>query len=438
MNTAYTISEQIISFERDDAKEIAALTHLAQWAYQFTPDVVIKSPHSLLLEISGCLKLFHGLDNLKSLIRDELDKLGFSAKIGVNGTPLSALCFAEAGLDDNLGDISASLESVPVQHLRVEPTVLESLHQMGISHCGQLLSLPDDGLNRRYGVFFTDYLRRLTGESPDPQKFISDKPQFRSEITFLADVTNLESLVFPIKRLLGELHDFLRGRQLTVNQFTFRLAHRSHPAQELSIMLASPDNDPAMFLMLTQLKLDKIQKMHEVDSISLSSRQFFELGHVEMETRSGDLFQGTRFQQKDGRRHSKAEAAKAIQLINMMTARLGPQSCFGLSLADDHRPELAWRPVAINARHEPVAIGEGNVRPLYLLRSPSALTMKADSPCMAGKLDLLQGPERIDFGWWDSSEVNRDYYIARHECGALYWVYCQRSNNQWYLHGIFS
>ena len=41
------------------------------------------------------------------------------------------------------------------------------------------------------------------------------------------------------------------------------------------------------------------------------------------------------------------------------------------------------------------------------------------APYLNGKLDLLQGPERIDFGWWDrpstSGEIiTRDYYVAAH------------------------
>ena len=45
MDTAYTLNSQIVSFERDEEKEFATLSHLAQWAYQFTPGVSIKAPH---------------------------------------------------------------------------------------------------------------------------------------------------------------------------------------------------------------------------------------------------------------------------------------------------------------------------------------------------------------------------------------------------------
>ena len=447
LNTAYTISESVTSFERDETKEEKALAQLAQWAYRFTPSVAVCPPHSLLLEISGCLKLFQGLAGLKAEVSRSIEQLGFTMVTGLNGTPLSALCYAEAGFGDNTGDVRRSLATVPVNCLRIEKDTLESLHRMGISSCGQLLELPADGLNRRFGVSFTSYLARLTGEQADPQVYISDRPRFSSEITFLSDVTELSSIAFPLKRLLGELHEFLKGRQLLVNQFTVSLKHRSHPTRQLNIQLANPDNDTAMFLMLSQLKLDQIDDMPEVDSISLDARQFFET-----EAPSGDLFHGTRFQQKDGRIHSperagagtmvgrhlydsKAEEARAVRLINMMTARLGPQACFGLSLANDHRPELAWRPVALNTKnywHNESA--DSNPRPLYLLLNPSSLPQKHDQP---QKMTLLQGPERIDFGWWDNQEVGRDYFVARHESGALYWVYRSITNHDWFLHGIF-
>ncbi len=434
MSTAYTISDHVVSFERDEDKELRRLEHLAQWAYQFTPCVSLAPPQNLLLEISGCLKLFRGLANLKKSIHDRLSAQGYTVKMGVNGTPQAALCSATAALNDNIGDVRESLAEVAVQELHIDDVIIEKLNQMGVNRCRQLLALPTDGLNRRFGEGFTNYLDRLTGVRPDPRRFITDKPAFASEITFLADVSDLNSLLFPIKRLLGELHDFLRSRQLQVNQFTLRLAHRSHAAQQFTITLANPENNPDIFLMLTQLKLTRIRDMPEVDCISLHSAHFSESGGA-----SGDLFHGTRFQQKDGRTHSKAEATRAVTLLNMMVARLGQDSCFGLSLANDHRPELAWKTVSLQNRdHWCADVSRDNARPAYLLATPSMLQTRDDSPYLSGKLTLLQGPERIDFGWWDHREVNRDYYIARHPCGAIYWVYHQVANNQWYLHGIFS
>lgn len=440
MDTAYTLSSQIVSFERDEARESATLSHLAQWAYQFTPGVSIAAPHSLLLEVKGCMKLFGGLANLKSEITEGLSRLGYTANMGINTTPLAALCFARAKAPDNTAGVVDSLQSIPVACLHTDEKIIESLNQMGIKDVGSLLKLPVDGLNRRFGILFTDYMQRITGEKPDPQKFISETPHFTSDITFLADVTNIQSLVFPVKRLVSELCNFLKARQLHTNQLTFKLSHRSHQSKRFKIYLANPENDVDMFLMLVQLQLDKINDMPEVDNLCLVVNIFSPADSI-----SGDLFHGTSFRQKDGQLqnrqfHKKTDQDRANRLLNMLRARLGPQTCFGLSLANDHRPEKAWKTVRLNQKDYwfPENEKEENPRPLYLLNSPQELKVKNHLPCLGGQLELIQGPERIDFGWWDGDDSARDYFISRHQCGSLYWVFNHLNAQKWYLHGIFS
>jgi protein ImuB len=71
-------------------------------------------------------------------------------------------------------------------------------------------------------------------------------------------------------------------------------------------------------------------------------------------------------------------------------------------------------------------------RPLWLLHEPEAL------PSALQGLKIVDGPERIETGWWDGREIARDYYIARDEAGAEIWVYRERMPpHAWYLHGIF-
>ena len=53
-------------------------------------------------------------------------------------------------------------------------------------------------------------------------------------------------------------------------------------------------------------------------------------------------------------------------------------------------------------------------------------------------LQLVQGPERIESGWWDGLDVRRDYFIAESTCHARYWIYRELPQARaWYLHGLF-
>jgi protein ImuB len=77
-------------------------------------------------------------------------------------------------------------------------------------------------------------------------------------------------------------------------------------------------------------------------------------------------------------------------------------------------------------------------RPLWLLHTPQQLESQRGRPQHHGPLELLAGPERIESGWWDGADVQRDYYVASDAGGARLWIYreCTRQK-RWFLHGLF-
>ena len=86
---AYSMNESIRCIAQDAEQERQTLNQLAQWMYDFTPHVCILSSDSILLEVASCLKLFDGLDTLKTHIKNRLHQLGYSAKIGISTTGLA-------------------------------------------------------------------------------------------------------------------------------------------------------------------------------------------------------------------------------------------------------------------------------------------------------------------------------------------------------------
>ncbi|MFT7687455.1 MAG: protein ImuB [Candidatus Azotimanducaceae bacterium] len=487
MDTAYSLSDQLLSFERNEDKEKSTLAYLAQWAYQFTPTVSIKLPNCLLLDISGCLKLFKGLDNLIGKVTTSLNHLGFQALLSINISPLSALLMAKAQstvlINKDKQKLEQSIGTIPIQYLQADQKIITALKQMGIANLQDLIRLPPSGLIRRFGTDFSDYLQRLIGTKADPQKTINPSTKFSSTINFLFDVKNLNSLVFPIKRLLKELGDFLSARQLCINHFTWHLSHRnvsknanaSTDSRKMSISLASPINEYKAFYALTQLKLDQIKNIKEVDSITLAVNHFHP---VVAYTKT--LFQDNTFPTNKYSPNNISD--KNCQLFNILNVKLGPEQCFGLSQSNDHRPEKAWKPLVIGnqkpAENKELTKGkdinwrpESLPRPNFLLTTPKVLKVLDEgfhldmrsldiksfdikkhqmkslkvigfgAGELSGKLTLLRGPERIDYGWWDQAidkPLTRDYYIARQEDGSLYWIFRLIALERWYLHGIFS
>ncbi len=133
--------------------------------------------------------------------------------------------------------------------------------------------------------------------------------------------------------------------------------------------------------------------------------------------------------------------------LERLRARLGPDAIYGLCLVPGHRPEVAWRAQPVNAQQAPrkrVVTGpalpwEAGRRPMWLLREPRELGERDGVPRHAGRpLQLMGGPERLETGWWDGSDISRDYYVARAMGGAWLWVFRERHHaRRWFLHGAF-
>jgi protein ImuB len=79
-------------------------------------------------------------------------------------------------------------------------------------------------------------------------------------------------------------------------------------------------------------------------------------------------------------------------------------------------------------------------RPLWLLAEPEPLgTRLAARPWV-----LHDGPERIESGWWDGSDVRRDYFVAESPSGARAWIYRDgrrgfgEGDGEWFVQGLFA
>jgi len=149
--------------------------------------------------------------------------------------------------------------------------------------------------------------------------------------------------------------------------------------------------------------------------------------------------------------HGHAGSSEMPALVEHLRARLGVNAVYGLRRVAEHRPENAWRVAepALSGGAKPDVIAttaidapaQGHLpfrRPPWLLHAPLALEAHRGRPRRGGPLEMLAGPERIESGWWDGGDVQRDYYVARSADGARLWIYRECGGARgWFLHGIF-
>ena len=406
---------------RDPALERAALERIAAWAIQFTPMVSIGSTAEVLLEIEGSLKLFGGLGRLWTSIERKLDALGYAFSIACAPTPLAAQLFARAGLPVRIQHDDAlriSLAQLPVEALDLSAESAALLRDIGARTVGACFRLPRAGLAQRLDRELLDKLDRALGHAPDPRPGFVPPANFTASLPLPAPVEEAAALLFAARRLLAELAGFLAATGKGAQRLCFLLTHEGRQDTRFDLDLAAATRDFEHLATVLRERLQRLALPCPATAITMECTLLLPLA-----ARNLALLPDAREQ-----------AETMVRLVERLRARLGENTVHGLDTVADYRPEYAWRAA------EPGIRGRGEwlplSRPLWILHTPRPLREIGDVPQHDGPLTMLAGPERLESGWWDGHDVEREYFVARNPAQSLLWIY--RDSGGWHLHGFFS
>jgi protein ImuB len=386
---------------------------LAAVAYRYSSEVSLL-PHAIVLEVSRSLGLFGPWPRFESMLRADFTALGFRHRIAVAPTPQAA--YVLAGIEDGRAvlaqdELRHALRDVPMRKSRLPVDAVDALSGMGIRMLGPLLGLPRDGLRRRFGAGLLQAIDRLLGELPAGLDSYRPPDVFDLRIELTHEVENIAALVFPLRRMTGDLAAYLAGRDGGVQRFVLRLEHREGMATAVKVGLLSPERDAGMLFELARGRLEQVQLPEPVLGMRLIARDlpnFVPAGR--------DLFD-----------ERPANALPIEQLRERLRARLGDRAVYRLGSTTDPRPERAQ---AV-AEHGGVNYEEPCPRPTWLLDRP--IPLRGPAP------RILAGPERLETGWWDGAEACRDYYVIETSLGQHAWAFCQPGEQSgWMLQGWFA
>jgi protein ImuB len=307
-----------------------------------------------------------------------------------------------------------AIATLPLRLLNLPSAVLEALRGIGWHTIGDVLSIPRDQLSRRFGEDVTRYIQKLLGEAPDPRKTYRAPATYYRRFDLADPIHVVEALLFPLRRLLGELQGYLRGRDTALQRLTLELRHHKRSPTMLELRTTAPQRDSGRLLALLREQLDRTPFPDAVTELVLSVDHFVDLGDTQL-----DLFDA-----RPKKEHDWGD------LLDKLRARLGDHAVRRLGLRDDHRPEQAWCVVKQDdAAKDEIALEVNEPeRPFWLL-NPTPLKQL---PRLLGK------PERIEDGWWTGDECRRDYYIAETAEGSRWWLYRDAKTKNWFLHGVWS
>jgi protein ImuB len=423
LSAAYALAPSMHVKQRELPREVEAIEHLAAWAGQFTPNVSLENQAGFLLEVSGSLSLFGGLEVIMTRLRTGILALGFTASIACAPTARAAWWLALSGKETVIREeasLAAKLAALSIYTLGWSGDQLTMLTAIGTNTLGEVMALPRAGFARRFGQALLTELDQACGRVAEPRRFFTPPEQFTARLELPAAVEVASALLFAAKRLLTELAGFLAARASGVPHFDLSLAHDDLPPTVVTIHLVTAHRDEAHFTLLVRERFDRLALPAPVYAIALRSPVLTPVTGVNL-----TLFRDESDTRTDWTR-----------LVERLRARLGVAAVHGLTMAAEYRPEYVVRPAEPGTQAPPLHFGE---RPLWLFATPRPLQEIDAKPVLRGPLALVAGPERIESGWWDGNDIARDYFIAQDEDHSLLWVFREQGDARgWFLQGLFA
>jgi len=426
VSTAQTLLAQQSSrfWERSLEAENTLLQQLLSWAYGVSPHLQRWQDNALMIEVGSCLRLHHGLDTLLKRIDTEISLRGLTMAKGVAETRTAAWllshagphlsCEAESPLEERLAPLSLQL-------LMTEfPQVVARLEKAGITQFSHLLRISLPELGKRCGAPFIDWLDRLLGRQQEPAIVYQPPRYFKDTLWFGFDIHNRQELHPAMERLLAHFCTFLKNTQLSCGMIEWRYLQRQGAGDSLKVFSEAAQQQAQRWLELSCLQLDKQTLPKDIEGLSLI------VDHLHENTPPAtDLF------------HADVSRTSRHELADRLRSRLGLKAVGYIDYREEHLPEEA-----VVKTHSLTAPRDGDVaalgqRPFWLFPEPHPIHQTAQQLYWNGVLELLHGPERIEDHWW-STPVSRDYYIACTPQKQPVWIYQDRHNRRWYLHGLFA
>ncbi|MBX3020967.1 MAG: hypothetical protein KF799_04765 [Bdellovibrionales bacterium] len=413
----------------------------------FSPRVHYRAPGLVFMDITSTAKMFGGEHKLLEEALHVSREFFSDAMGAISDTPWGAQALAA----EKPGSISHPTQEVrdlshaPLARLHqlegliawrstheVED-IVDFFHMLGIHRLGEIRSFQIDSFRERWKDTGTLIWKRLHGMD---KQVIS--PLLPSEA--LQDYVNLD---FPVSLLPFLLHCLERG----LKRLMGRLQGRGEYAQKILVQLfceysdrvhlvelqpASPGRNLELFMKLLENKLTEINLDNPIKQIE-----------IEVIPCPEKLQQLSFFEPRVSDQEKLAQLVSVFHQAELTTGFLRPK--------DEILPEESWSVTPEFEEYERVedqieVDGQSfQIRPAYsftlsqaprpsrLLKRPKTLSQRELS-----KFQLLsqQPIERLEDSWWESSR-GRDYYFALSPRGQFVWLFYDRIEHQYFLHGYF-
>lgn len=402
---------------------------LAELAATFSPEIEITAPGTVVFSIRGLRRLIGPPHEIAAEIARRGVEQGLVADLAIAGDPDSAVLAATNFPGVTLvapGKEAEHLGKIPLARVPMDEELRQTLERWGLRTLEDVAALPPIGLVERLGEEGLRLYELALGRRRRPLRVSPPAASYRERLELEDPVTELEPLLFLLRRLLSELCRRLEANAAATHRITteLELEDRSVHRRTLELPLAQVRVEP--LLKLIELDLEAHPPPAAVTAITLW------LDPAPARRRQGGLFAP-----------AGPEPEKLQMTLARIAAMVGKENVGFPELVDTYRPDaFLMRP----AGGDPQAAEERS--PCLAFRwfrppRPAVVKVREGAPAhvaapgVAGSVAEAAGPWRSSGEWWTGAGWDREEWDVALTDGGLYRLFEVRGASRWFVEGEY-
>jgi protein ImuB len=413
----------------------------------FSPRVHYRAPGLVFMDITGTAKMFGGEKKLLEEALHVSREFFSDATAAISDTPWGAQALAA----EKPGAISqptrelVDLETAPLSRLHqlegliawrsnseVED-IVDFFHMLGIHRLGEIRRFQVDSFRERWKETGTLIWKRMNGLDKQVISPLLPTEALQDYVHLDFPVSLMPFLLHCLERSLRRLMARLQGRGEFAQKIIVQLfCEYSGAVHVIELEPASPGRNLELFMKLLENKLSEVSLDNPIQQME-----------IEVIPCPERIQQLSFFEPRVSDQEKLSQLVSVFNQASLTTGFLKPR--------DEVLPEEAWEVTNEFEEYLPIEDAvevEGQsfqIRPAYgfsLCQAPRpSRLLKKPRALGRGELDRYQflshqPIERLEDSWWENSR-GRDYYFALSAKGEFVWLFFDRIESQYYLHGYF-
>ncbi|HWK68268.1 MAG TPA: DNA polymerase Y family protein [Rhizobiaceae bacterium] len=431
--------------EADAAADAEALHRLAVWLLQrVAPIVATDPPDGIVIDSTGADHLHGGEQAILDALVGRLAVAGVAARAAVADSWGAAHALARYVASPlhvaPAGHGAAILDPLPLEALRLSPSISGELRVLGFDRIGDLRAQPRGPLTLRFGPELGRRLDQALGEAAEPIETVRSPDGVEVRRSFGEPIGAAETIARHIGKLVVKLCAALETKGLGARRLDLACCRVDNRMEVVRVGTALPIRDARRLTRLLCEKIETIDPGFGIEQMRLAAVAVEPFARTQLVS-------------------SLVEEATPdlSDLVDILANRVGERGIYRVAPIASDVPERSIARIPAMAPELGATWPTHWPRPSRLLPRPEPIDTVAllpDHPPVSfiwrgirRRVRRADGPERVFGEWWkrDAELVAvRDYFRVEDDAGERYWIYragdgenADTGSHGWFLHGIF-